>query len=1416
MCTFINYLNAQVLSTENGYAVPVKTTAAHPIRILFVFGEVDAANNGSTCWPDGQIATEAPNWIDPTFSTNPAGYITKYYYDASFGEYVVIGDYLDQVLDVNSYSDVASMFSQLNAIYTANGNSLPLHHGSVLSDTQNDFDHYWLSQGVQGNLKTPTSDGGIDVLIFCVRSSGGTGNGCRFWNSSLAWHMIGPHKVNTLGNFYNTGDLYGASFVIEEYMHNIFGGNEWHLGRSAGEHTFASPVNPWGLTAQTSSGTLSNVVSGWDRKHLGWKHPANSMLTSTRDGVTGNEVDGQLDLINNPASSTDGTYILRDFVTTGDALQIKLPHLNFQTSGDKKNQYIWLENHQQLNSFDHDWNYNFYNLRCSGVVNCGTNWNVGILSQLQVGKDQKTDNQWPYPLWDYASGGSQPNATASWLFPLIGTGNYDYAFTPPQTNGAPCSFLVPLYDISNPLTKPNPFTGYNYAFGIPNSYPDNMIWPPSPQNIWDIGAGPGIFESGNIYWRWNSTGGDKTAFSCNGPCPSLGKKILGLTTNPAPVPVYTYESNGYKPINQLGTWENRQIWLNGLSITILEENYQSGIYGPGAVKIKVRWDDYDVENDVRWCGNILLSPNDLNATNPSIHLINNSTLLLDRGMSPTRMDAVVQINGEWVFSEPTVFSCLPQSFVSIETGSKIIVDNGSTLILQNQSKIILQPNAQIIVRNNSKLILESGCFLQLNGGAKVIIEDGSTLEYYPNAEIQLNGVYSSLEIAGLLDLKDYSDFTFTYNTNLHGFVLFNSPQPLPLNIHAGLNCTITLSGSSQYRKVLEVAQEGFYPPSNLIAFSVQQGSVELHAVTRILPLGWQTFVNFDNVKLTSDNHIYNGHLGLQMVGQYHSITNSIFENGKFGIHYIATLGHNDFFASDCTFRNCQEGLFTSDKGAHLTRCHFTGNSVLGWNTGIMSSPSEAIEGDVGGTIAGSNYQGLYYYANNMAPLTIENPNITYNNTSGVQVERTLVKPSCGTISYNLNEGIILGKAATLQMDNGANVTCVGNAFTIALAHANYLFLYKGNNDLTPLQPQSYTAVAGTLISPGPYPIIADQNRWNGVPNLTPLDYGILYNGVSVTMTDANSQNIIPPCGQANPVPPPAPGGPNDPLSNCEECDVINTEDFSNEKLNEATLTAIEKAGDNTAGNYIEAVNLFSQILMEDYANPNNKEKYLLSLNYLKMLDALGNAFGTGQLTWQQNISSIDVTTQKVIEVLNKLIDVATDSNNYSARLIYNFDKAAVLRLADRRELGLDVLYSVSNWIVQDDADELSRIVCIYDLENQALLGSLPPEATYSALNNCGVSQVERMGHFMNSNTASKVEELRVDIYPNPATTEITIITNVQHGESLLTNSIGQKVYNGSFSNENIIDVGSFPKGIYSLEITDKESGRKKIQKVVIQ
>ncbi len=688
--------------------------------------------------------------------------------------------------------------------------------------------------------------------------------------------------------------------------------------------------------------------------------------------------------------------------------------------------------------------------------------------------------------------------------------------------------------------------------------------------------------------------------------------------------------------------------------------------------------------------------------------------------------------------------------------------------------------------------------------------------YDAGATVFLENINTNIEIQGNLLLTDNANFTFNYSGNTNGYVKFSSPLSLPINISAGINCSMTFTGHNTLIKVLEVDQEGLYPPSNLTSFNVQNGTVRLHAHDRILPLGWQTLVNFDLVRLTSDlPGTYNGHLGLQMVGQPHSLTRSIFEYGEYGIHYVGTLGHNDFYASDCTFRRCKQGLFTDDRGVHLTRCYFYNNTIIGWNTGVMSNPSDADQGVVGGSSGGANQQGYYYYANNAAPLTLTDPNITYNNTSGVQVERTLMQASCGTISNNVNKGIVLGKAATLQMDNGSNVTCVGNAFTIALAHANYLFLYKGNNDLTPLVPLSHTAVAGTLISSGPYPILADKNKWSS-GGFGPLDYSILYNGVNQLMTDWNPQTSIDACGQAIPPPPPQPRGPEDPLAHCDECDIINTEDFENERLNVAVGEAIDRARDNSENNYVEAVNLFSQILMEDYFNPSNKEKYLLSLNYLKMLDALGNAFGSGQLTWQQDTSVIDATTQKVIGVLNKLIDLAVSSNNYDGRLIYSLDKAAVYRLADRRDLALGVLYSISNWIGQDDVDELTRLECIYDLENQALLGSIPAQELFSAINSCGGSQEERRSNPIISTTAPQSDEMQITTYPSPATSEITLVTNVEHGEEVLMNSVGQQVYGGTFSNEDVIDVSNLPKGIYSLEITDKDRGKKKIQRIVIQ
>ena len=71
---------------------------------------------------------------------------------------------------------------------------------------------------------------------------------------------------------------------------------------------------------------------------------------------------------------------------------------------------------------------------------------------------------------------------------------------------------------------------------------------------------------------------------------------------------------------------------------------------------------------------------------------------------------------------------------------------------------------------------------------------------------------------------------------------------------------------------------------------------------------------------------------------------------------------------------------------------------------------------------------------------------------------------------------------------------------------------------------------------------------------------------------------FPPCGS-----PPCDMG--DPLKYCPQCDLINTDDFINKPLNEATKEAIDKFNSQSQNKYTEAINLLIQILNENYNNP---------------------------------------------------------------------------------------------------------------------------------------------------------------------------------------------------------------------------------------
>lgn len=91
-------LNFQgIYESENGFVLPANGT----IRLLMVFAEIDYDTgtdpnpNSTDDWTVHQLPDWADDLFDPNTPTGQAtGEVTRYFQEASFGNYLVLGDYL--------------------------------------------------------------------------------------------------------------------------------------------------------------------------------------------------------------------------------------------------------------------------------------------------------------------------------------------------------------------------------------------------------------------------------------------------------------------------------------------------------------------------------------------------------------------------------------------------------------------------------------------------------------------------------------------------------------------------------------------------------------------------------------------------------------------------------------------------------------------------------------------------------------------------------------------------------------------------------------------------------------------------------------------------------------------------------------------------------------------------------------------------------------------------------------------------------------------------------------------------------------------------------------------------------------------------------------------------------------------------
>lgn len=705
------------LAIRNGVGIPTRDT----LRVLIIFAEVDFTDG--PC-PGGQVEDFKGDWpkdrtgktMVPTYAADfldadvhvgqeMKGFITRFYHEASFGSYLLLGDHLPDVVtipcrDVRVGTHGLDQVLKVIAENSQGEPKLVSAKGRPLAD----FDK-WVT-GVSGVPKVKQPDGMIDLLYIiwrnnCMLTGARTRDHAGFGVTSAKGGPIGDMKgVSNLASFnVSTDPEKGSHITISEHLHGIFGGNHWHSAGGRGMHTFLMPPASYGLTAQFG-GTMK-AASGWDRWMMEWRPDGKQHAVSALD-LSREEVNTEW--VSVETHPQGATFILRDHISSGDAIRIKLPYIDWEKNGDVKNQYLWLENRQMKTHSDRYLSDDCAN-NGGGRFPKGT---PGIYAYIQVGKDIREGDQ-----SIYSSTPSHPNGLASPFFPLPAEGRFDFRFRTDRLQPADHSIACNWGNENVPKdmrrSLPNPLTGLSDLYCQMDQNGDGKLYSGDRAS-----TGMSKMKGDSAIHDYHVNGDWLDAFS-----PHTGNMQMAMYTNPAPLPVYTYSTNlEFKRYgNESGkmpSFENRVVWLNGLHI-------QFTSLAGGEMQVDLRWDGYDVLEDVRWCGTIFQSPHVFDASRPSLRLAKKKKMLLARGQSPQYHEALGKDRaGEWQFADPTHYKVLKGAVMELDERSHLLVSDDSRLEVEQGATLIIRKNAQITVSKGARLTIAEGAVVQIAKGGRIV------------------------------------------------------------------------------------------------------------------------------------------------------------------------------------------------------------------------------------------------------------------------------------------------------------------------------------------------------------------------------------------------------------------------------------------------------------------------------------------------------------------------------------------------------------------------------------------------------------------------------------------------------------------------------------------------------------------------
>lgn len=656
-------------STNGWYLSPHGT-----IRVLVLFCELDYDKtpsrdpqpNGAEHWPKGQL----PRWADDLFDPHPAAaYLskgTRFYYESSMGRYLVLGDYLDTMLVIResehpTLGNVHSIGSL--AVKEANKlGALRTKHGLSAAD----FD-LWKRGGRPGMPKHqgPDSPHSYDHVMVITRNSGLTHN----------QGSVDPGSPGKLFGFESDsqsrfGGMNAMPFEIlkHEYNHMLLGGNNFHSGGgNAGmfdSHTICVQGG-WSLMGGASSSLLS--CSAWDRDRLGWI-PADAAHRIKCMDARGNVINGDID----PLFGDTGLFVLRDFVTSGDAVRIRYPYI----PDNEHPQWLWIENHQghQRNG---SWSDCFHWEDTNNP--CTARMEPGLFLQAQFAHDVR-------------HGKNIFDGLADYLRPLTASGHFDLTLA--DTLSGTCPFGGTT--VAFRRIRPNPLAGVSEQELLPfdrngdgaldrsEHYVPSVLLPKQG----DYPDSPRLFGLPEHALRIH------------------GKRAIGMGTNPSTASMLALGAGAGRERHKGAPPDSRTVRLNGIRITL------EAMRPDGAALVRISTGETRLEEDMVWSADSIVLPALRGREGRSLILSAGRQLHIDRSITPTRLSAQGEVKGRRVFAPPTRFTLLE--------GATAAMERKSTLRLSGSSVMHLMPRAELRLERKAKLIVDGDCRIVLHHGASII------------------------------------------------------------------------------------------------------------------------------------------------------------------------------------------------------------------------------------------------------------------------------------------------------------------------------------------------------------------------------------------------------------------------------------------------------------------------------------------------------------------------------------------------------------------------------------------------------------------------------------------------------------------------------------------------------------------------